>query len=46
MNTQLLKTTKTSTAIVSQETCFNTEKLTDSNHREVTGYILSVDLDI
>ena len=45
MNTRLLKTTETSTATVSQEMCFNTENLTDSNHTEVTGYILSVVLD-
>ena len=41
MNTQLLKTTAT----ISQEKCFDIENLTDSNHAEVTGYILSVDLD-
>ena len=45
MNTRLLKTTETSTAAVPQEICLDTKNLTDSNHTEVTGYILSVDLD-
>ena len=40
MNTRLLKTTETSTAMVWQKICLDTENLTDSNHREVTGYIL------
>ena len=45
MNTRLLKTTETSTATVSPEICFDTENVTDSSRKEVTGYNLSVDFD-
>ena len=44
MNTWLLKTTKT-TAAVSERVFFNIKNLTDCNHTDVTGYIVSVDLD-
>ena len=45
INTRLLKTTETSTATVSPEICYDTENVTDSNRKEVTGYNLSVDFD-
>ena len=45
MNKWLLKTTKISTATVSEEVFFDTENLTDSICTEITGYIVSVDSD-
>ena len=45
MDIRLLKTTETATGTVSREICFDTENFTDSNHTEVTVYILSVALD-
>ena len=45
MDIRLLKTTETATATASQEISFDTENHADSYHAEVTGYILSVDLD-
>ena len=45
-NTHRHKTTETSTAMVSKEIFFSSKNFTDSNHTEVTVYVVSVEIVI